>query len=80
MSQLSTVLDVMRDGGRRTLREIAARIGNDTPEASISARLRDIRKMGYRVERTRVHFPEAPGVRVFAYRVKRGGTGGADRG
>jgi len=40
--QLGTVLHLMRDGTWRTLREIADRTGY--PEASVSARLRDIRK------------------------------------
>lgn len=41
--QLCRVIDLMSDGKWRSLREIA-RITDD-PEASISARLRDIRKL-----------------------------------
>ena len=41
-TQLSRVLDLMIDGKWRTLREIANEI--ESPEASISARLRDLRK------------------------------------
>lgn len=40
--QLYSVLDLMRDGKWRTLREIATKTNN--PESSISARLRDLRK------------------------------------
>jgi DNA-binding Lrp family transcriptional regulator len=63
----------MKDGGRRTLREIAARIGGNIPEASISARLRDLRKLGYQVERRPDPVSSIPGfVRVYSYRVIRG--------
>lgn len=50
--QQRLVFDAMRDGRWRTLR----RIGDmtDQPEASISARLRDFRKLGLTVERRRV--------------------------
>jgi len=41
--QLCRVIDTMADGKWRSLREIAAI--TDDPEASISARLRDIRKL-----------------------------------
>lgn len=40
--QLSRVWNVMRDGQKRTLREIAEATGD--PEASISAQLRHLRK------------------------------------
>ena len=53
--QLALVLALMRDGRWRTLREIAELTG--APEASVSARLRDLRKPakgGYTVERRRV--------------------------
>jgi hypothetical protein len=40
--QLRNVFDCMKDGKWRTLSEIAAQTGE--PEASISARLRDLRK------------------------------------
>jgi hypothetical protein len=50
--QAQVVLDLMRDGKWRTLADIAGR--TQEPEASISARLRDLRKErngSYRVER-----------------------------
>ena len=50
--QLRAVYDLMRDGYWRGLKEIAFQI--DEPEASISARLRDLRKPkwgGFTVER-----------------------------
>lgn len=65
--QLATVLAVMRDEGWRTLREISTRIGG-TPEASISARLRDLRKIGYRVDRRQA--ADIKKVRVNEYRVR----------
>ena len=40
--QLRAVYDLMRDGAWRSLRQISNRTGE--PEASISARLRDLRK------------------------------------
>lgn len=43
--QREVVLDLMRDGKWRTLAEIAAATG--APEASASARLRDLRKERY---------------------------------
>lgn len=45
MTQLQRVERVMRDGGYRSLTEIATRTG-DSPQ-SISARLRDLRKPQY---------------------------------
>ena len=47
--QQRTVRDVMLDGEWRTLGLIAQITG--APEASVSARLRDLRKHGYLVER-----------------------------
>lgn len=52
--QLLAVLSVVKDGRWRTLSEVAAETGE--PEASISARLRDLRKEkfgGHTVERRR---------------------------
>lgn len=43
--QLARVLDCMKDGQWRTLREIAHATGD--PEASVSARLRDFRKQPF---------------------------------
>lgn len=43
--QLYAVLELMKDGKWRTLPEIAAKTNN--PEASISARLRDLRKLRF---------------------------------
>jgi hypothetical protein len=54
-TQLARVLDLMLDGRARTLRHIADTIG--ASEASVSARLRDLRKSrfgAYVVERKRV--------------------------
>lgn len=46
---LAKVGDLMKDGQWRTLRELADSCGGS--EASVSARLRDIRRMGFTVER-----------------------------
>lgn len=50
--QQMAVFDVMRDGCWRSLRELSDASG--APEASASARLRDLRRMGWTVERRRV--------------------------
>lgn len=53
--QLSRVYDVMRDGGWHTLEELVRKCSGTT--ASVSARLRDLRKQrfgGHDVERQRV--------------------------
>lgn len=50
--QMMAVLSVMADGQWRTLKQLAAAV--EAPEASVSARLRDLRKPrfgGHRVER-----------------------------
>lgn len=50
--QMLAVYVVMADGQWRTLKQLAAEVG--APEASVSARLRDLRKPrfgGHRVER-----------------------------
>lgn len=47
--QLGAVRRLMSDGKARTLREISEATG--APEASVSARLRDLRKQGRTVER-----------------------------
>lgn len=49
--QFGRVRSLMEDGRWRTLQEIAASTGD--PEASVSARLRDLRRAGYRVDRRR---------------------------
>jgi hypothetical protein len=41
-AQLDAVRELMKDGQWRTLQQIAAAVG--APEASVSARLRDLRK------------------------------------
>lgn len=65
--QLSRVRALMLDGKWRTLREISEALGGE-PEASVSARLRDLRANrngGYIVDREAV-----PGQRgLFKYRV-----------
>jgi len=49
--QWKRVFWLMRDSKWRTLREIAD--ATNDPESSVSARLRDFRKMGYTVSRRR---------------------------
>jgi predicted transcriptional regulator len=46
--QARRVIGCMADGAWRTLAEISAATGD--PEASVSARLRDMRKAGWRIE------------------------------
>jgi biotin operon repressor len=60
-SQYERVKSLMLDGKWRTLRQIATACNGSEP--SVSARLRDLRREGYTVERERV----AGG--LFAYRV-----------
>lgn len=58
--QTRRVYAVMRDGAWRTLAEIRAATGD--PEASVSARLRDLRKVrfgGFNIERRRRGEPSA---------------------
>jgi hypothetical protein len=69
-TQLGAVKQVMADGNYRTLEEIAGIVylltGKKATEASISARLRDLRKErfgGYKVDRMSV------GAGLFKYRV-----------
>jgi hypothetical protein len=57
-SQMRRVEELMQDGESRTLHEIAVALrklypGSHFPEASLSARLRDMRRAGYTVERER---------------------------
>ena len=51
-SQLGRVIAIMRDGKRRTLREIErecwTRFGHADTQAAISARLRQVHRYGYR--------------------------------
>lgn len=51
-SQLGRVIAIMRDGKRRTLREIErecwSRYGHADTQAAISARLRQVHRYGYR--------------------------------
>lgn len=65
-AQLHRVKTLMLDGTRRTLRQIADATGD--PEASVSARLRDLRRLehgAYVVQRERV-----PGARgLFTYQI-----------
>lgn len=66
-AQLEKVKTLMSDGRWRTLREMAALV--QAPEASVSARLRDLRKPkfgGYTVERRRRGEPKRG---LFEYRV-----------
>lgn len=67
--QLLSVRDLMMDGRWRTLRQIAD--ATDKPEASLSARLRDLRKPkfgSYVVQRKRIDGG------LYAYRVLPPGT------
>ena len=66
--QLSAVWTFMFDGQWHTLKELSKAVG--APEASVSARLRDLRKKkfgGYVVERMRI--PNGNGLHI--YRVPR---------
>lgn len=60
-AQLERVRNLMRDGEWRTLAQIGDATG--APEASASARLRDLRREGLTVERKRV--PKANGLHVY---------------
>lgn len=55
--QQAEVFALMRDGTWRTLAEISRATYN--PEASVSARLRDLRRLGMTVERRRRGDPRA---------------------
>lgn len=66
--QAQVVFDLVKDHQWRTLREIAAATGE--PEASISARLRDLRKVrfgGWIVDRRRRGDPSCG---IFEYRLR----------
>ena len=70
--QLVEVATIMNDGGWRTLRELSIRHGS-IPEASASARLREMRRYGWIIERRRAVLPGVPATaRVYAYRARRG--------
>lgn len=73
--QARAVWDVVKDGRWRSLAEIASSAG--APEASVSARLRDFRKLGVRVDRKRIKGG------LFYYRVSLrviAGNSGGDEG
>lgn len=76
-AQQLRVLTVMLDGQWRTLGEIqhavAARSGQVDPEASISARLRDFRKVGLTVERRRRGEPKV-GLWEYKVTIPKGGS------
>ena len=63
--QFGRVRALMEDGAWRTIQEISAATGD--PEASASARLRDMRRAGYTVHRERV----GPGRGTWRYRAER---------
>ena len=68
-AQMRAVFDVMGDGKWHTLSELAKVL--DAPEASVSARLRDLRKTkfgGFKVDR------QAHGNGLFTYRLLTGPT------
>lgn len=60
------VQSLMADGAWRTLAEISTLTGD--PEASVSARLRDLRRAGWTVDRRRVGDPKAG---LWQYRASR---------
>lgn len=64
--QLEQVLGVMLDGTWRTLAELSSVTG--APEASVSARLREIRALGHVVERRRRGLPSGG---LHEYRIAR---------
>lgn len=64
-AQQARVLEAVKEGAWVTLAGLSARLGD--PEASISARLRECRKLGYVVERRRVR----EGGGQWEYRVAR---------
>ncbi len=54
--QLDCILDVVKDGGWRTVQRLTAQLrkrfpGVNFPENSVQAQLRNLRKVGYRVEK-----------------------------
>lgn len=67
-SQQRRVEELMSDGEWRTLHDIAVALrklyGGHFPEASLSARLRDLRRAGYIVE----HKRQSPWTAVWIYR------------
>lgn len=66
--QLRAVLDLMSDGVWRTLPELAQQVVG--AETALSARLRDLRRLGYRVERRRRGDAKRG---LFEYSLVRGG-------
>lgn len=65
-TQLTAVFDFMSDGMWRTLKQISSEVGS--PESSISARLRDLRKPRfgqYTVDRRRM----SEGAGTYEYRI-----------
>jgi biotin operon repressor len=62
-SQTQRIIDLMHDGRWLTLGQIVSEIGSIS-EAGVSARLRDIRKLGYEVEKHRM------GPHFWAYSVR----------
>lgn len=63
--QLRQVRSLMQDGKQRTLREIQRELATFYELPSISARLRDLRKLGYTVNRKKV------GRGLFTYSAER---------
>lgn len=64
---LADTLDALRSGAWLTLPELAQRIGHGS-EAGISARLRELRKIGFRIDRRR-RMTVAPERGLFEYRL-----------
>lgn len=67
--QYDRVRELVIDGQFRTLAEIAAQV--QAPEASVSARLRDLRRAGYQVDRRYVR----RGLHAYAVRIVASGQG-----
>jgi hypothetical protein len=65
--QLDEVRHLMADGEWRTLADIEWALAHKHSQASLSARLRDLRKTGWTVDRRRVK----PGSGTFEYRAVR---------
>lgn len=64
--QMQRVYDAMKDKRWRTLWQIEALTGD--PQASISARLRDLKKLGYSIKKRK---RDNPYLGVFEYRMER---------
>lgn len=64
MRQVDAIIALMKDGQARTLGQIVSEIGSIS-EAGCSARLRDLRRMGWEVRKHRI------GAHFYSYSVHR---------